>query len=131
MPEPTNEPTHEPTGRPSRPEDHEPTARLDHGDDYDEGGTDVATDVLTDPHPPGSTGRLEDRPRASGRHPVKIGYLVAGLLALGMALVWLLSETGVVHGPATDGVGVSLVLIAAGLAGLLASVGRTRRRSDL
>ena len=104
------------------PEGHEPTARLE---------TEPAP-TTTPPAPPApatpSPGR-DDEPRAGGRHPLQVGYLVAGLLALGFALIWLLSETGVVDQPAEDGVGVSLVLIAAGLAGLLASVGRSLRRS--
>lgn len=92
-------------------EGYEPTAQLE------------AEPVTPTPAPPAP----DDTP-ASGRHPLQVGYLVAGLLALGMALVWLLSETGVVDQPAGDGVGISLVLIAAGLAGLLASLGRSLRR---
>ncbi len=113
MPEPT-----EPTERSEGYEGYEPTARLD--DD---------TDVTTTPYPSQGEDRVdEEAPRPTGRHPVRVGHLVAGLLALGMALIWLLSETGVVEKPANEGVGISLVLIAAGLAGLLASVGRTRDR---
>lgn len=92
------------------PEGHEPTAPLE-----------------TEPAPTAAPPAAPDEPREGGRHPLQVGYLVAGLLALGFALVWLLAETGVVDQPA-DGVGVSLVLIAAGLAGLLASVGRSLRR---
>jgi uncharacterized protein HemX len=104
----------DPTTDRDLPEDHEPTARLE-----PEQATEPPTPVPSAP----------DEPREGGRHPLQVGYLVAGLLALGFALVWLLSETGVVDQPAGDGVGVSLVLIAAGLAGLLASLGRSLRRS--
>ena len=102
------------------PEGHEPTARLE-----TEPATTTTPPAPADPPAP-SVG--QDDERAGGRHPLQVGYLVAGLLALGMALVWLLSETGVVDQPAGDGVGISLVLIAAGLAGLLASLGRSLRR---
>lgn len=101
----------DPTTDPDLPEGHEPTARLE-----------------PEPPTPPPT-RAPEEPRETGRHPLQVGYLVAGLLALGFALVWLLSETGVVDQPTDDGVGVSLVLIAAGLAGVLASLGRSLRRS--
>jgi hypothetical protein len=97
----------DPTTDRDLPEGHEATARLE----------------------PEPAATAPEEPPAGGRHPLQVGYLVAGLLALGFALVWLLSETGVVDQPADDGVGVSLVLITAGLAGLLASLGRSLRRS--
>ena len=106
------------TTGPDLPEGHEPTARLE---------TEPAP-TTTPAAPAAASAGQDDDPRAGGRHPLQVGYLVAGLLALGMALVWLLSETGVVDQPAGDGVGISLVLIAAGLAGLLASLGRSLRR---
>lgn len=108
----------DPTTGHDLPEGHEPTNRLE---------PEPVTSPLTPP--PSSPPSGPDGPSEGGRHPLQVGYLVAGLLALGFALVWLLSETGVVDQPAGDGVGVSLVLIAAGLAGLLASLGRSLRRS--
>ena len=67
----------------------------------------------------------EDRP--SGFHPLQAGYLVAGLLALGAALMWLLMDQGVLE--VSDGsVAWSVVLIAAGGIGLIASLGRAVRR---
>ena len=104
------------TSREGLPEGHEPTAPA-----RDRAGPDGHSPLRRLPLP-------AREPREGGRHPLQVGYLVAGLLALGFALVWLLSETGVVDQPAGDGVGVSLVLITAGLAGLLASLGRSLRR---
>src|SRR4051812_24182874 len=64
--------------------------------------------------------------RRSGFHPLQVGYLVVGLLALGVALLWLLTEQGVVE--VGDGGGaVSVVLITAGAVGLVASLGRALR----
>lgn len=59
------------------------------------------------------------------RHELDLFSLVAGLLFVGAALVWGLAED---PGEALDGWPVPTLLIAVGLAGLVASV--VRRRSD-
>ena len=64
--------------------------------------------------------------RRSGLHPLQTGYLVVGLLALGVALLWLLTEQGVVE-VADGGIAFSVVLIIAGAVGLVASLGRALR----
>lgn len=62
-----------------------------------------------------------------GFHPLQTGYLVLGLLAIGGALMWLLSEQDLVA--FGDGsVAFSVVLITAGAVGLVASLGRALRR---
>jgi hypothetical protein len=62
-----------------------------------------------------------------GFHPLQTAYLVLGLLAIGTALMWLLSEQDVVA--FGDGsVAFSVVLITAGAVGLVASLGRALRR---
>src|SRR4051812_22440999 len=65
-----------------------------------------------------------------GTHPVNIGYLVVGLVFLGLAASWLLHETGVIE---PDGFQWLLpaILLGAGLVGLFASLGKgvARRRS--
>jgi hypothetical protein len=62
-----------------------------------------------------------------GFHPLQTGYLVLGLLAIGTALMWLLSEQDVMA--FGDGsVAFSVVLITAGAVGLVASLGRALRR---
>jgi len=65
--------------------------------------------------------------RRGGLHPLQTGYLVVGLLALGVALLWLLTEQGVVE-VADGGIAFSVVLITAGAVGLVASLGRALRR---
>ena len=69
----------------------------------------------------------EDEPR-NGTHPLQTGYLVAGLLAIGAALLWLLMDQGVVE-VGDGGVAWSVVLIAAGAIGLVASLSRAARRN--
>ncbi|HET7735209.1 MAG TPA: hypothetical protein VFK52_04505 [Nocardioidaceae bacterium] len=65
-----------------------------------------------------NTTDLDHRPR-----PVKIGYLVVGLVFLGLSLTWLLNETEVIE---PDGFAWLLptILLGAGLTGLFASLGR-------
>lgn len=67
----------------------------------------------------------QERPR--GTHPLQTGYLVIGLLAIGVALMWLLTDQGVVEG-GDGGVLFSVVLITAGAVGLAASLGKGLRR---
>jgi hypothetical protein len=74
-----------------------------------------------------STQVEEDEPR-TGMHPLQTGYLVAGLLAIGAALLWLLMDQGVVE-VGDGGVAWSVVLITAGAIGLVASLSRAARRS--
>ena len=61
-------------------------------------------------------------------HAPSIGYLVIGLIFVGLAGSWLLNETGVM---ADDGFQwfVPAVLLGAGLVGLLASLGKGVFRS--
>jgi hypothetical protein len=63
-------------------------------------------------------------------HPLNIGYLVVGLVFLGLSASWLLNETGVIE---PDGFHWLLpaILLGAGLVGLFASLGKgvARRRS--
>jgi hypothetical protein len=65
----------------------------------------------------GSTGR-------SGRHPLSTGYLVAGLVFLGIAGTWALRAADVIDDDGSRWV-LPVVLIVAGLAGLAASVLRS------
>ncbi len=68
----------------------------------------------------------EEEPRRSGLHPLQTGYLVAGLLAIGGALQWLLTDRGVME--LGDGsVALSVILVAAGTVGLVASLGKALR----
>jgi hypothetical protein len=69
----------------------------------------------------------EEDSRTRGTHPLQTGYLVVGLLALGIALMWLLTDQGLV-GVADGGVAFSVVLVTAGAVGLVASLGRGLRR---
>ena len=61
-----------------------------------------------------------------GVHPLQTGYLVTGLLALGGALLWLLIDQGVVA-VSDGGMAWSVVLVAAGVVGLIASLGKALR----
>ena len=60
----------------------------------------------------------------SGRHPMSTGYLVTGIVFLGIAASWALEASGVVDDEASRWV-LPLVLIVAGVAGLAASVARS------
>lgn len=64
---------------------------------------------------------------AEGVHPLQTGYLVLGLLAIGTALMWLLTEADVIA-IGDGGAAFSVVLITAGAIGLMASLGRALRR---
>ena len=87
-------------------------------------GDDERTSVLDD----WRTTQVEDDEPRGGTHPLQTGYLVAGLLAIGAALLWLLMDQGVVE-VGDGGVAWSVVLIAAGAIGLDASLGRAARRN--
>ena len=69
----------------------------------------------------------EPEGRRGGTHALQTGYLVIGLLAIGIALMWLLTDQGVVE-VGDGGVAFSVVLIAAGAVGLIASLGKGLRR---
>lgn len=55
--------------------------------------------------------------------PVKIGYLVIGLVYLGLSMTWLLNETGVIEPDGYEWL-VPAILLGAGLIGLFASLGK-------
>lgn len=61
-------------------------------------------------------------------HPLSVGYLVVGLVYLGIAASWALGTVGVVD-PAQFRWLLPLTLVVAGLAGLAAFAARSARRS--
>jgi hypothetical protein len=63
-----------------------------------------------------------------GRHPLGVAHLVAGLVFLGIAVSWLLRETGVVDSEAT-GWFLPMTLVVAGSIGLLAWFSSARGKS--
>ena len=67
------------------------------------------------------------RERRSGRHPLSIGYLVAGLIFLGVAASWGLREAGVVDAGSSSWL-FPLTLVVVGAIGLAASVVSSARR---
>ena len=74
------------------------------------------------------TGPLDAPDKPSGLHPVNIGQLVMGVAFAGMVLVWAL-----VQGDVVDSSGLHWLMpipwIAAGAAGLVATVWPSRRQS--
>jgi hypothetical protein len=60
--------------------------------------------------------------------PVKVGYLVTGLVFVGLAGIWALSASGVVGG-VTVGWLLPAILVGAGVIGLLAMLAGGTRRS--
>ena len=62
-----------------------------------------------------------------GLHPLQTGYLVAGLLALGVAVMWLLTDRGVIE-TGDGGVAFSALLVTVGAVGVVASLARGFRR---
>lgn len=61
-----------------------------------------------------------------GRHDTDVTSLVFGLLFLGIAAVWLLVQQDVVSWPGASRI-FPIVLVAAGVIGLVSSLTRTRR----
>jgi hypothetical protein len=55
--------------------------------------------------------------------PVNIGYLVIGLVFVGLSLTWLLDETGVIEPDGYEWL-VPAILLGAGLIGLFASLSK-------
>ena len=55
--------------------------------------------------------------------PLKISYLVIGLVFMGLSLTWLLDETGVIEPDGYEWL-VPTILLGAGLIGLFASLGK-------
>ncbi|MCR1784346.1 hypothetical protein KVF89_17525 [Nocardioides carbamazepini] len=67
--------------------------------------------------------------RRTGRHPVNTGHLVMGVAFVGLVIVWALVKSDTVE-PERAGWIMGLPWLAAGAAGLIASVLRGRRRDD-
>ena len=67
-----------------------------------------------------------DRPQ---RRPVSVPHLVLGIVFAGIAAIWFLGEATDADLPRTA-VGFPLVLIGAGVVGLIAIVANSRRRSS-
>ncbi len=63
----------------------------------------------------------------SGRHPVNVGHLVMGVAFLGLTLVWALVASETVEGSDIRWL-MPIPWVAAGAAGLLATVRTNRRR---
>ncbi|GGF55201.1 hypothetical protein GCM10011519_31360 [Marmoricola endophyticus] len=66
---------------------------------------------------------------APPRRPVRIGYLVSGLAALGLSGAWALWAAGLVDGAQLSWL-LPLVLVVAGLLGLTALAVPARRTTD-
>jgi hypothetical protein len=64
----------------------------------------------------------------SGRHPVNVGHLVMGVAFLGLTLVWALVASDTVEGADIRWL-LPIPWVAAGVAGVLASVLPSRRPS--
>lgn len=69
----------------------------------------------------------DDSQRRSGRHPLSIGYLVSGLVFLGVAASWGLREAGVVDAGSSSWL-FPLTLVVVGAIGLAASFVSSDRR---
>jgi hypothetical protein len=77
------------------------------------------------------TDRLDEvsttnEPRPTGRHDTDVTSLVFGLLFLGVAVMWALVESDVVSWPDASGI-FPVLLVVAGVIGLVSSVRRSRR----
>ena len=75
------------------------------------------------------TGPLDAPDKPSGLHPVNIGQLVMGVAFAGMVLVWALVQGDVVETSELDWL-MPIPWLAAGAAGLAATVWGSRWRSD-
>lgn len=73
------------------------------------------------------TSNLNSHGMTGSTHPVSVAYLVVGLVFLGLAGSWALREAGVVDSGEARWA-LPLILVLAGLLGLLASVGKSLRR---
>jgi hypothetical protein len=74
-------------------------------------------------------GPLDAREKPSGFHPVNVGHLVMGVAFAGMVLVWALVQGDVVETSELDWL-MPIPWLAAGAAGLAATVWGSRWRSD-
>lgn len=70
-------------------------------------------------------GEAADEP--SGRHPLSVAHLVAGLVFLGIATIWALRAADVLDAGSMEWV-FPLLLVVAGTVGLAASFTRAGRR---
>jgi hypothetical protein len=95
-----------------QPPDHQPS----------DGASDTVSDGLSERVLPGDRGVT---------HPMNVGYLVVGLVLLGIAGIWALRAADLVDTHQTRWL-IPLVLVVAGVAGLLAftAKGLSRRRRD-
>ena len=78
--------------------------------------------------PQGTTTSTTSTSTASGRHPVHVGHLVAGLALLGLAAVWALVQGDVVEGDDVRWL-LPLPWVLAGGVGLVAAVLAGRRHT--
>lgn len=78
------------------------------------------------PYPPSSDTESAGTTTLTGRHPVNVAHLVMGIAFLGLVLIWSLIVSDAVNGPDIRWL-LPLPWVAAGLAGVLATVARARR----
>ncbi len=79
------------------------------------------------PYPPSAaTTEGADPTTLTGRHPVNVAHLVMGIAFLGLVLIWSLIVSDAVNGPDIRWL-LPVPWVAAGLAGVLATVARARR----
>ncbi len=62
-------------------------------------------------------------------HQLRVGPLVAGIVFIGFAVTWALAELGLIVNP-DPGVFFPIILVAAGVVGLLASARRLFRDNE-
>lgn len=78
------------------------------------------------PYPPSGDVEAAGTTTLTGQHPVNVAHLVMGIAFLGLVLIWSLIVSDAVNGPDIRWL-LPLPWVAAGLAGLLATVARARR----